>query len=128
MRICQLCIDIKGKSYKAVINSSRDEIGRKIYNDLKIGESEKDYLLKVEAVILKLAVSELSKLGFTASGNILKLISGLTKGVSEYIISEEDVIFIAKLQGIGVTFHKALEILFEMIDTNGKISKSKYKE
>ena len=43
-------------------------------------------------------------------------------------LSESEALFIAKLQSIGVSFDKALEILSEMKRTNGKVPEEKYKE
>ena len=43
-------------------------------------------------------------------------------------LSESEALFIAKLQSIGVSFDKALEILYEMKRTNGKVPEEKYKE
>ena len=47
-------------------------------------------------------------------------------GITE--LSESEALFIAKLQSIGVSFDKALEILSEMKRTNGKVPEEKYKE
>ena len=43
-------------------------------------------------------------------------------------LSESEALFIAKLQSIDVPFDKALEILYEMKRTNGKVPEEKFKE
>ena len=43
-------------------------------------------------------------------------------------LSESEALFIAKLQSIDVPFDKALEILYEMKRTNGKVPEEKFRE
>jgi len=73
--------NVKSGGYKAMIIASINAIGNRIYDDLKAGEKERDYICADEAVKLKAAVSGL---GAKNGGNILKLVDGLNKRADEY--------------------------------------------
>ena len=73
----------KSGSYKAIINESRDKIAGIIYDDLKTGEVEKDYIGEAEARILKSAVEELSKMGILTAGKMSKLIDRLIENMAK---------------------------------------------